>query len=138
MILKNKKQIVAEKIEALTVELAALAVMALSILSVPAKVFADPTTVNTAINLKNPLGDSTEMKTFIDNVLGGVILILTPVVVIMVVYSGFLFVSAQGNTEKLKEAKKALTYTLIGAAIIIGAKGIQAVIGTTVTNLVQP
>ncbi len=53
----------------------------------------------------------------------------------MLLYSGFLFVLARGNAEKLGEAKKALMYTLIGAAIVLGAKGLATIIENTVVNL---
>ena len=50
-------------------------------------------------------------------------------VVIFIIYSGFLFVSARGSDEQLKKAKQTFMWTIIGAAIIIGAYAIaEAVI----------
>ena len=110
----------------------------------PIKVFASPATdqalsdsISAKINLVDPLKSTTDLNGFIKNILDGVVLILTPVLVIMVVYSGYLFVSAQGKTEKLTEAKKALMYTLVGAAIVLGAVGLQRIIGNTV-NAIAP
>lgn len=40
---------------------------------------------------------------------------------IMIVIAGFRFVTAQGNEEKLTQAKKNFTYTVIGVAVIYGA-----------------
>ncbi len=90
-----------------------------------------PTNLN--ITLQNPLKTST-LDGFMVKVLDGVVLLLTPVVTIMMLYSGFLFVVARGNSEKLGDAKKALMYTLIGAAIILGAKGFATVIGNTISQ----
>ncbi len=73
--------------------------------------------------------------TFLQNILKGIVLLLTPIVVIMMLYAGFLFVTAQGNAEKLGEAKKALLYTMIGAAIVLGAEGFATIIKNTVTCL---
>ncbi len=91
--------------------------------------------ININFQLKNPLGSTGDLNTFLENILHALVLLLTPVVVIMLLYSGFLFVSARGNAEKLGEAKKALLYTLIGAAIVLGAQGIATVLSNTVTCL---
>jgi hypothetical protein len=80
----------------------------------------------------NPLKGTSDLPTFIQKVLQGMVLLLTPVVVIMLLYSGFLFVIARGNIEKLGEAKNALMYTMIGAAIVLGAEGFALVIQNTV------
>lgn len=44
-----------------------------------------------------------------------------PVVAVVLVYAGFLFVSARGNEQKLVEAKQAFYWAIIGAALILGA-----------------
>ena len=87
-----------------------------------------------SFQLQNPLGATKDLPTFLTMLLNAVILILTPVVTIMLLYSGFLFVIARGNTEKLGEAKKALLYTVIGAAIILGAVALAAAIKSTVAQ----
>ncbi len=51
-----------------------------------------------------------------------------PVVGFFVVLSGFLFVNAQGNKEKLKTARTVLIWTLVGTAIIVGATPIAKMI----------
>jgi len=56
-------------------------------------------------------------------------------VALAVIYSGFLFVFARGNSEKLGKAKDALLYTLIGAAILLGSWAIAEMIQATVTGL---
>jgi len=57
------------------------------------------------------------------------------VVVLMIIYSGFLFVTARGNEEQLKVAKRSFTYAAIGAAILLGAKAIALAIQSTVNAL---
>jgi len=52
-----------------------------------------------------------------------------------IIYTGFLFVEAQGSPEKITKAKKALTYTIIGAAILLGAFVIADAIGKTVDEI---
>jgi hypothetical protein len=89
---------------------------------------------NINITLQNPLSGTNTLDGFLGKILDAVVLLLTPVVVIMMLYSGFLFVVARGNSEKLGEAKKALMYTLIGAAIVLGAKGFSTVIQNTISQ----
>lgn len=59
----------------------------------------------------------------------------TTIVVFFIVYSGFLFVVAQGNEEKLKTAKRTLLWTVIGAAVLLGASVIANVISNTIDQL---
>ncbi len=95
-------------------------------------------TTNSKIDfaIKNPLGSSsTDLPGFVANVLSAIVDLLFPVVVIMLLYSGFLFVIARGNSEKLGDAKNALLYTLIGAAIVLGASGLAHVIQNTISAL---
>jgi len=71
----------------------------------------------------------------IKNILIGVIKIGLPIVALAIIYCGFLFVAARGNSEKIKKAKDALIYTLIGAAILLGAWAIAQLISDTVLEL---
>ena len=85
------------------------------------------------LNLDNPLGETKTLPAFLIKALDGAILLLTPVVVIMLLYTGFLFVVARGNSEKLTAAKQALMYALIGAAIVLGAKGLALVMQSAIS-----
>lgn len=87
-------------------------------------------------SISNPLGSGTTTLTaFLTMVLGAATQIGAIVVVVAIIYCGFLFVVAQGNEEKLSKAKTALTWTLIGAAILLGATALQLAISNTVGNL---
>lgn len=82
----------------------------------------------------NPIS-ATNVNGLVKTILEGVIKIGIPIIALAIIYSGFLFVSAQGNSEKLETAKKSLTYTLIGAAILLGAWAIAQLITETVLAL---
>lgn len=84
--------------------------------------------------LDNPLKASS-IQQLIVNVLDAVVLIGTPIAALFLIYAGFLFVTARGDTEKLKTARKALVGTLIGIAILLGAQILSEVIGATVEEL---
>lgn len=83
----------------------------------------------------NPLATTSTLPDLIQTFLIGAIKIGIPIVALAVVYCGFLFVAARGNSEKLTKAKDALLYTLIGAAILLGALAIAKMISATVLAL---
>lgn len=92
------------------------------------------TNITTTIN--NPLGDRiTDIPSFIEAIINIVLVVGIPIVVLAIIYTGFLFVSAQGNSEKLTKAKNALMYTLIGGALLLGAFVIANAIGKTVEDI---
>ncbi|MBI5139707.1 hypothetical protein HZA26_03820 [Candidatus Nomurabacteria bacterium] len=84
--------------------------------------------------LCNPI-DSDTIQEFILTFLEGAIKIGIPIVALAIIYSGFLFVSSSGNSEKLGKAKNALLYSVIGAAILLGALAISKLVAETVTGI---
>lgn len=58
-----------------------------------------------------------------------------PIAVMFILWSGFLFVSARGNEEQIKTAKKTFTWAIIGTAILLGAKVIAVAVQTTILSL---
>lgn len=52
------------------------------------------------------------------------------VAVIFIIWSGFLFVTAGGSDEKITKAKNTFMWTIVGVAVLLGAKVIaSAVVG---------
>jgi hypothetical protein len=86
------------------------------------------------LQISNPLGSAGLLDLF-DKVLDGLILLATPIVILMVIYAGYLFVTAQGNVTKLETAKRAIVYALIGALILLGAEAISALIQGSIESL---
>lgn len=86
--------------------------------------------------LQNPIKYST-FSQFAAEVTKTAVQVLMPFIVLAFIYSGFLFVSAQGNETKLTEAKNILMYSMIGAFILLGAWGFAQIIGQTVSTLIQ-
>jgi len=92
---------------------------------------------STATHLENPLTVST-FQCFVEEVLQVVMLIGTPVVVLAIIYSGFLFVTAQGNEDKLTIAKKAFMWSVIGGAVLLGSWALAQAIGATISAIGAP
>ena len=57
------------------------------------------------------------------------------VVVFFIIYSGFLFVTARGNEKKLEDAKNAFMYTIIGAALVLGAWVLANAVAGTIAKI---
>jgi len=93
------------------------------------------TNITTTIN--NPLGPNgpQNIPDFIKKVIEVVLTVGVPVIVLAIIYTGFLFVKAQGNSEAITKAKASLMYTLIGAALLLGAFVIAQAIGATVKDI---
>ena len=89
--------------------------------------------------IKNPLGDNgpQDIPTFIQTILKVVLTVGVPVITLAIIYTGFLFVQAQGKSEELTKAKKTLLYTLIGAALLLGAFVIAQAIKGTVDEIIK-
>ena len=67
-----------------------------------------------------------------------VIPIGTTIAILAVIYSGFLFVTAQGNPERLTRARSAFTWAVIGGLILIGAWAIALAIEATMAGITTP
>jgi hypothetical protein len=101
--------------------------------------FAVPSlTQAVTISIPNPLNDSVGtsipglIRVIIDNILlpiGGVVAVL------MIMWAGFLYVTARGDTAKLKDARNALLWAVIGAAILLGAWVISQAIESTINQI---
>lgn len=57
------------------------------------------------------------------------------VVVIFFILAGFKYVTARGDEKQIGEATKALTWTAVGAAVLLGAQVLARVIQSTVSQL---
>ncbi|MBI1999462.1 MAG: hypothetical protein HYS74_02300 [Parcubacteria group bacterium] len=85
--------------------------------------------------LENPLRDIGTVPQLVRAVLDVVVQIGAPIAAIFIIYSGFLFILARGNPTKLEKAKSALTWTVVGTAVLLGAWVLSQAIGGTIEQL---
>lgn len=94
---------------------------------------------NTAIDAKiqNPLGPNgpKDIPAFIEAIIDIVLVVGVPILVLAIIYAGFLYVKAQGNPGELEVAHRTLLYTVIGGALLLGAFVIANAIGKTVEDI---
>ncbi|HBB43898.1 MAG TPA: hypothetical protein DCZ83_00680 [Candidatus Yonathbacteria bacterium] len=84
--------------------------------------------------IQNPIKYST-FPEFVAAVTAAAVNVLMPFVVLAFIWSGFLFVKAQGNEKELETAKTAIWWSVIGAFILMGAWGFAQIIGSTVSTI---
>jgi hypothetical protein len=84
------------------------------------------------IALENPLGSIDSAEEILVALLNAFIVIATPIVVLYIIYAGFLYVTARGNAEQTKQATTAITYAIIGAVILLGAVAIAEIVANIV------
>jgi hypothetical protein len=95
----------------------------------------DNSGTNVSYQLDNPLSGVNDIGSFIKKLLDIVLTIGIPIVAFFIIYAGFLFVTARGNSTKLETAKSTLGYTLLGAAILLGSWVLAQALGETIKSL---
>ena len=84
--------------------------------------------------LSNPLG-ITSIAELLVRVLRLITMIAFPVLVMFLVYVGFLFVKDGGNPEGLKKAREYLMWTLVGGLLVLGGQALALGIQGTIDAL---
>src|SRR3989344_1240611 len=93
------------------------------------------TNTGQVVKLINPLQGGGNLESFLNSILAVVIRIGTIIVILMMVYVGYLFVAARGEPGEITKAKQALLWTVVGALILLGAQVISYGIQATVQAL---
>lgn len=75
----------------------------------------------------NPL-ESEDFEVIIGRIIDFIFKIAIPIVPLMMIYAGFLFVTAGGSTQKIEQAKNIIIWTIVGLAIVLLARGFLAII----------
>ena len=58
-----------------------------------------------------------------------------PLIVVFIIYGGFLFITAKGRAEQIEKARYTLGWTLLGAGVLLAAKIIAEALRSTVEGL---
>ncbi len=89
-----------------------------------------------AAGIENPLGSNqTSIPNLVSLVLTYVTRVGGVVAIIAFIYAGFKFVQARGNETELKKAKDIFFWTVIGVAILLGAKLLADLVIGTIKSL---
>lgn len=81
-------------------------------------------------------GGGCNLITFINVVVDRVVLPIGGIVAVLAfIWSGFMFVTAQGDEKKIEQARTALLYTAVGTAILLGARVLTGVLENTINSI---
>lgn len=96
---------------------------------------------NTTVSIKldNPLGKGKDGIQDIPNLVKAILEIAlkigVPIIALAIIYTGYLFIAAQGKPEALQKAKESFVYVIIGSMILLGAYVIAESIVNTVNSI---
>ncbi len=77
---------------------------------------------------------SSSFEDLVNRIAGWIFTIAIPLAVIMIIWSGVLFMTAAGDENKVTTARKALTWSIVGLAIAIIGKGFT----TLISDILSP
>jgi len=95
-----------------------------------------PSPTHPAFNLESPFAFKT-IPEFLNKILDIIIKIGGILAFFFIIYSGFLFVTAAGSEDQVKKAKAVFLWTVIGVAIVLGARVISELLVGTVNSVVK-
>jgi len=102
-------------------------------------VLALPTEAQTTNKgLASPLNPNlSSVPTFIEAFLKAIIQVALPIIAVFIVVSGFMFVWARGNPERLKTAKRNFVYVIAGAILMLSGWVIATLVLGTISQLLR-
>lgn len=93
-------------------------------------------TIGNSFKLESPLKNIGGIDQLVKVIIDSIVLPLgMSIAVLFIIYSGFLYVKAQGNPPKLAEAHRALMWTLVGTAVLLGAWVLAQLVSGTINQL---
>ncbi len=84
----------------------------------------------------NPLG-TTNVPNLVSIVLTYITRVGVVVAIVAFIWSGFVFVRAQGKPAEIQKAKELFFYTVIGVAILLGAQLLASLVVGTIKSVGQ-
>lgn len=89
---------------------------------------ASLTHAQTTVTLPNPLGGVTSITGLLGKIIDGLIIFASPVVVVIVIWAGYMFLTVADDPDRVTQAKNTILYAVVGYGIILIAKGIGLII----------
>jgi hypothetical protein len=83
----------------------------------------------------NPLSGVNSITDLLTKFLDILVQVGLVVIVFFIIFAGFQYVTAKGDTSKITKAHEALIATLIGSAIVLGSYAIATALKNTVDQL---
>lgn len=85
--------------------------------------------------IQNPLGDVVDVRVLVSKALSFIAEIGAVFCVLALIYAGFLYVKARGNSKEISTAHTVLKNTVYGIILVLGAQLLASVITGTISAL---
>lgn len=85
------------------------------------------------VNLLPP--EAWTLEGLISVVMKAVVQIGSILLVLALIWTGFLFIQAQGKEEQIRSARQALMWTVLGGLLLLGAQTLSLIISSSITTL---
>lgn len=85
--------------------------------------------------IQNPLTNTGTLEGLIAAFMAAIVQVGAIFLVLALVYVGFLFAQAQGKEDKIKQARNALMWTVVGGIVLLGASAIAEIVKNTAEQL---
>jgi len=92
--------------------------------------------VSNPVTIDNPI-KAKSIQGLFEVILDIILVFAVPIIVFFIMFAGFKYVMAQGNSEAISEANKMLLFALIGGVLILGANVLIDVIQGTVDSITK-
>lgn len=115
----------------------ALALGAVVVLAAPVASFATTTATSFSIeSVGSQIGlGNADLKSTVLNIIRWVLGIMTLIAVTLIIYAGFVWLTAAGNEDNVEKAKKIISAAVIGLIVILLAWAIVIFVANTTANV---
>ncbi|MFZ2681690.1 MAG: hypothetical protein WAZ14_01170 [Patescibacteria group bacterium] len=94
-----------------------------------------PRLVAAQVVLVNPLGDTSDPRIIVGNVIKAILSVVGSAALLMFVYGGVLWITSFGESKRIERGKTVITWAVLGLALIASAYVlVNAVINGLVTG----
>ncbi len=116
----------------------ALIVGAVAVLALPAAHYAQATSFSIeSVGSQIGLGNA-DLKETVLNIIRWLLGIMTLIAVVMIIYAGFVWLTAAGNEDNVDKAKKIISAAVIGLIVVLLAWAIVIFVSRTTANVTTP
>ncbi len=108
-------------------------ILAIWFLTAPALVWANSHDINANYTtppnevIADPI-NAGSIQEIADRIINFLLLLAAPIAVIMMVYAGYLFVTAADNKDQVSKARKTILYALVGIAVLALSKAMVNIV----------
>lgn len=93
-----------------------------------------PINKDSQVELINPLQMET-IEGLLRAIIAVVLVFAVPIIIFFIIYAGFLYVTARGNEQQVRQATTALLYAVVGGLLILGAYVLIDIIANLITAI---